>query len=67
MREVFRGLRRFCIVTLGAAVRALNLLGVRGGYPRASTGIEVFALGGASEKRLPGWQARPTEPRWSPR
>jgi hypothetical protein len=32
-------MRRFCIVTLVAAVRALNLLGRRGGYARESAGI----------------------------
>jgi len=42
MQAVWRGLRRFSIVTLGAAVRALNLLGWRGLYPRAGTGIEAW-------------------------
>ena len=43
MREVLRGLRRFWIVTVGVAVRPLNLLGVAPGYPRPLTGIEAAA------------------------
>jgi len=39
MRAFWRGLRRFWIVTLGGGVRALNLLAVRGGCARGSTGI----------------------------
>ena len=37
-----RGLRRFCIVTLGGGVRALNLLESGWSYPLAGTGIAVF-------------------------
>jgi hypothetical protein len=36
-------MRRFCIVTLVAAVRALKLLGARGVDARASAGIEAAA------------------------
>ena len=43
MRAFWRGRRRFSIVTLGAAVRALNLLGARSGYARASAGKHLPA------------------------
>jgi hypothetical protein len=42
MRAVLEGVRRFSIVTLGAAVRALNLVGTVGGYPREGAGIGAF-------------------------
>ena len=44
MQAFQRGLRRFSIVTLGGAVRALNLLGWRGVDARAGTGIGVLDL-----------------------
>jgi hypothetical protein len=44
MREVLRGLRRFCIVTLGDGIRALFSFGTGWVYPRAGKGIEAFAL-----------------------
>ena len=58
MREVCRGLRRFCIVTLGAAVRALNLLGAGRGYPRAGTGIEAGHLPLTPLSKREGFRAR---------
>ena len=39
MRPVSGVMRRFCIVTLGAAVRALKLFGARQLYPHAFMGI----------------------------
>jgi hypothetical protein len=51
MRPVRGVMRRFWIVTLVAAVRALNSLGQRGSYARASAGIAaVLAL---QERKLP--------------
>ncbi len=40
MRQFWRGLRRFWIVTLGGALRALFLLGSWRRYPHARTGIQ---------------------------
>ena len=41
MRAFGAVMRRFCIVTVGGGVRALNLLGARCGYARESAGIEA--------------------------
>ncbi len=41
MRQVLGVLRRFCTVTLGAAVRALNVLGCRGVGAHRRTGIGI--------------------------
>ena len=43
MREVLGVRRRFWIVTVGGAARALISLGATPGYPRARTGIEAGA------------------------
>ena len=40
MRAVRDVMRRFWIVTLGAAVTALKLLGAGGGHARAGTGMD---------------------------
>jgi hypothetical protein len=48
MRAFWRVMRRFLIVTLGAAVRALDSLEAQSGYARAGTGIGAL-LGSTAE------------------
>ena len=57
MGPVRRGADRISIVTLRAGVRALNLLGRRGGYARGGTGI-----GGISEPSWPFGDFAPERP-----
>jgi hypothetical protein len=74
MRPFWRVMRRFCIVTLVAGVRALNLLRWRGGFARESAGISGSAIrrGGRQDLTLAClrevnvqhllWRAVPTGP-----